>query len=104
MKTALICATMLVAAPVAVQAQTAPAEAAPAEAASATLNGDSPIEAIAADPAGKAAFEKHLPDMLAHPAYEQFKGMSLRQLAPLSGGIITDEKIAAVEAELKAAE
>jgi len=70
-------------------------------AAPAALNGDSPIEAIVATAAGKAAMEKHLPDVLTHAAYEQFKGMSLRALAPLSGGIITDEKIAALESDLK---
>lgn len=70
--------------------------------ASAALDGSSPIEAIAANPAGKAALDKNFPDLSAHPAYEQFKGMSLRDLAPLSGGIITDEKIAALEASLKA--
>jgi hypothetical protein len=70
--------------------------------ASAALDGSSPIEAIAADPAGKAALDKNFPDLTSHPAYEQFKGMSLRDIAPLSGGLITDEKIAALEATLKA--
>lgn len=106
MKTVLICAA-LVTAPFAANAQTAAPTAAPAPApaaaAPAVLNGDSPIEAIAATPAGKAALTKTFPDLLSHPAYEQFKGMSLRNLAPLSGGLITDEKIAAVEADLKAA-
>ncbi len=69
----------------------------------ATLNGDSPIEAIAASQAGKAALEARMPGVLAHAAYEQFKSMSLRALAPMSGGIITDEKISALEADLKAA-
>lgn len=85
-------------------AATPPAtDAPPLDAKPAKLDGDSPIAAIAATPAGKAALEKHLPVILAHPAYEQFKGMSLRALAPLSGGQLTDDKIAAVEADLKAA-
>jgi hypothetical protein len=83
--------------------EAAPAAAQAPAAAPAPLNGDSPIEAIAATPAGKAALEKHFPEILPHPAYEQFKAMSLRALAPLAGGIITDEKIAALEADLKAA-
>ena len=66
------------------------------------VNGDAPIEAVMATPAGKAAMEKVFPDIPGHVAYEQFKGMSLRQLAPLAGGLITDEKIAAFEAEVKA--
>lgn len=91
-----------VALPAAAQ-EAAPASAPAPAAAPAELNGDSPIEAIAATPAGKAALEKHFPEILPHPAYEQFKGMSLRALAPLAGGIITDEKIAAIEADMKAA-
>jgi hypothetical protein len=69
----------------------------------ATFNGDTPIETIAADPAGKAVLEKDLPHLLTHPSYETFKSMSLRQLEPYSGGALTDEQIAKVEADLKAA-
>lgn len=76
---------------------------APAPAAASALNGDSPIESVAATPAGKASLDKNFPGLLAHEAYEMFKGMSLRAVAPLSGGLITDEKIAIVEADLKAA-
>ena len=80
------------------------AEEAPVAApAAVALNGDSPIEAIAASETGKAALSKHLPGVLEHPGYEQFKGLSLRALAPLSAGIITEEKIALLETELKAA-
>ena len=108
MKTVLFCAAMLVSAPFAANAQTAPAAAAPAApaadapSASTVLNGDTPIETIAASAEGKAALNKEFPDLLTHPAYEQFKGMSLRALEPLSGGTITDEKIAAFEADVKA--
>ena len=80
--------------------------AAPAPAPSATpatLNGDTPIETIAADPTGKAVLEKDLPHLLTHPSYETFKSMSLRQLEPYSGGALTDEQIAKVDADLKAA-
>ncbi|MBU1273197.1 MAG: hypothetical protein KJ728_12010 [Alphaproteobacteria bacterium] len=63
---------------------------------------ESPIEALVNDPATKAVLEKHLPGMDKHPAYGQFKGMTLRQVAPYSQGHITDEKIAAIDADLKA--
>jgi hypothetical protein len=63
---------------------------------------ESPIEALVNDPATKAVLEKHLPGMDKHPAYGQFKAMTLRQVAPYSQGAITDEKIAAIEADLKA--
>ncbi|GLK50398.1 hypothetical protein GCM10017620_33720 [Brevundimonas intermedia] len=63
---------------------------------------ESPIEALVNDPATKAVLEKHLPGMDKHPAYGQFKAMTLRQVAPYSQGAITDEKIAAIDADLKA--
>ena len=80
-------------------AQTTPAPAPTTE----KLSIDWPIEALMADPVGKAVMDKEMPTLMSHPAYEQFKSMSLRQLQPYSGGAITDEKIAAVEAALEAA-
>ncbi|MFN3514704.1 MAG: hypothetical protein ACK41C_16790 [Phenylobacterium sp.] len=61
---------------------------------------NSPIADIAANEAGKAALEKNLPGITSHEAYDQFKGMTLKQLQPLSQGMITDDSIAAVQAEL----
>ncbi|HEU4959150.1 MAG TPA: hypothetical protein VFT56_01975 [Sphingomonas sp.] len=81
----------------------APAPALAQGAPSAPLNGDTPIETIAADPAGKMVLEKDLPHLLTHPSYETFKSMSLRQLEPYSGGALTDAQIAKVETDLKAA-
>lgn len=63
---------------------------------------ESTIEALMADPATKAVLEKHLPGIDKHPAYGQFKGMTLRQVAPFSQGHITPEKIAAIDTDLKA--
>ena len=102
MKTALLCAAALIAIPSMTMAQPQPSPT-PAATKPLEVTDDTPIEAIAAIPAGKAALEKTMPELLTHPAYEQFKGMSLRALAPLSGDIITAEKIAAVEASLRAA-
>ncbi len=61
---------------------------------------DSSIETIAADPKGRAALDAQFPGMLAHSSYPQFKGMTLKAVQPYSGGLITDERIAAVAAEL----
>ncbi|QKR99571.1 hypothetical protein F9288_07880 [Sphingomonas sp. CL5.1] len=84
------------AAPVA--AQTVPA------AASATKAGFSvdgtPIETLAGDPRSKAVIDKLMPQLLGHPAYEQFKTMTLAQLAPMSQGGITDELLKQVQDEL----
>lgn len=83
------------------QAPAAPAPAATA-AAAATLSADTPIETIVANPQGKAVLEKEMASLLAHPMFDSFKAMSLRQLQPYSSGAITDEKLAAVDAALKA--
>ena len=63
---------------------------------------DTPIEAIAADPAGKAVLDADFPGMLTHPAYDQFKGMSLTAVQPMSQGAITDEQMAKAKVDLAA--
>lgn len=77
--------------------------AAPASAvAPSVFNIDTPIEAIAADPKAKAALDAAFPGMTAHPMYEQFKGMSVKQLQPMASDQITDAGIAKLTAELAA--
>ncbi len=67
----------------------------------ASLSADNtPIADIAATPAGKAALDKNLPGLTTHGAYDQFKGMSLKQVQPLSGGAITDAQLKALQADL----
>jgi hypothetical protein len=93
---------LLLGAPVAVSAQTAPASApepAPAPA-PAKLTIDSSIETIAANPKGKAILDATFPGMLAHESYPMFKGMSLKQVQPYAGGKMTEEQVAKVAAEL----
>lgn len=67
---------------------------------------DTPIEALMADERAKAVVVKHFggQDVSQHPMYDQFKAMSLKAVAPFSQGMITDEmleKIAADLAEIK---
>lgn len=81
-------------------AQTAPA--APAATQAAAYSADTPLETVVADPAAKAVLDKTLPNLAKHPAFEQFKAMSLRQLQPYSQGAISDEALAKVDADLKA--
>lgn len=80
-------------------AQTA-APAAPAAAAAFSL--DTPIEALVADARSKAVLDKHLPGIDQHPAFEQFKALSLKALAPYSQGMITDDMLTKVAADLAA--
>ena len=63
---------------------------------------DSSIKYLLADPETAAILEKHLPGVAEHPARAQFEDMSLPEVAPMSGGAVTDEIIAAIDADLKA--
>ncbi len=71
-------------------------------ASTAALTLDSSIEALMADPAARAVVLASLPDIASSPGYDRFKVVSLRKLQPHSGGLITDEHLAAIEAGLKA--
>lgn len=62
---------------------------------------DTPIQQLAADAGARAVLDRELPGLTAHARYEQFKGISLKALKPFSGGLITDERLQAVEASLK---
>ena len=74
---------------------------APAAAASAAMSVENtPIETLAANEKAKAAIEKEFPGITTHEAYPQFKAMTLAQVAPMSQGMITDEKMKALQAEL----
>ncbi|WP_304169788.1 hypothetical protein [Phenylobacterium aquaticum] len=59
-----------------------------------------PIADLAAKPETKAILDKDVPGLTAHPAFDQFKGMTLKALQPMSGGQLTDDQIAAVQADL----
>lgn len=83
------------------QAAPAPAQTAPA----AKFNLDTPIETLAADEKASAVLTAGLGiDVTTHPAYDQFKGMSLRQVQPMSNGQVTEAMLASIEkglAEIK---
>lgn len=68
----------------------------------AALTLDTPVETLAANPAAKAVLDKHFPEMLSHPMYDQFKQMSLKQLQPLAQGQITNDMMTAAEKDLAA--
>jgi putative polyketide hydroxylase len=63
---------------------------------------DTPIEQIVAEPQGKAVLDANIPVLTGHDRYETFKTMSLRQLQPLSGGVISDAALEKTEAQLVA--
>lgn len=87
----------LVASPLSAQMPPPPA----ATQAPAGLTIDTAIGDIANIPEGKAVLDRHLPNLLSHPSYEQFRSLSLKQVQPYSNGGITDDQLTAIEAELK---
>ncbi|OQW71485.1 MAG: hypothetical protein BVN33_15875 [Proteobacteria bacterium ST_bin13] len=78
----------------------APATSGAAATAPAKLSIDSSIEQLVASPAGKAVLEGAIPGISSHPSYDSFKAMTLTQVQPYSGGVVTDEIIAKVTAGL----
>lgn len=89
MNRAIVFAALLagLAAPIAAQTTATPAPAA----VSSAFSIDSPIEQLVANAATKTVLDTDFPGLTAHPAYEQFKAMSLKQLQPYSNGVITDD-------------
>ena len=77
-------------------------DSAPATATAAAFSVDTPIEALMADERAKAVLAKHLPGIDQHPAYDQFKALSLKALAPFSQGLISDELLGKIAADLAA--
>lgn len=86
----LIAAALLMLTATPVLAQTAPA--APV-AAAAKLTVDSPIQDLLANDQAKAVLEANLPGISTRPDLDSFKALTLPQVAPYSGGLVTDEVI-----------
>jgi len=60
------------------------------------------IEALMADPKAKAVIDADLPGVSTHPLYDSFKSFTLGQLAPMSEGKITEDRLKKVAADLAA--
>ena len=73
---------------------------APAAAPAALSVEATPIEALVANPAAKAVLDKDIPGLTTHEAYDQFKSMTLTQVAPMSQGALTDDMLKTVQADL----
>ncbi|MFM7404470.1 MAG: hypothetical protein ACKO1N_10405 [Erythrobacter sp.] len=96
----LVLAAMMPALAIAQNNMPAPMPAAPAPAALFTI--DAPIEALMADERAKAVIVKYLAGIDQHPAYNDFKGLSLKTLAPFSQGLISEETLGKIAADLAA--
>ena len=112
MKTIVTLALIAIAAPA--LAQTAPtpapvptpapdAKAPVAAATPAALTIDTPIETLVANPKAKAVLTADLgADVSTHPMYDSFKSMSLKDVAPMSNGAISDATLAKIATDLAA--
>lgn len=103
MKTILIAGLVAASFSIAGAAMAADAPAAPAAAAApakALSMETTPIADLAAKPETKAVLDKHFPGMTTHPAFEEFKAMSVKQVQPMAQGAISDDAIAAAQADL----
>ncbi|WP_380879289.1 hypothetical protein ACFB49_21420 [Sphingomonas sp. DBB INV C78] len=88
---ALIAAPVVLAAPLYAQA------AAPA---SALSTASTTIGDLMDNAAAKAVLEKHLPDVVGSDQIEMAKGMTLRDIQQYAADVVTDAKLAAIDADL----
>lgn len=96
-------ATALLLSPVTlVAAEDAPAEA-PAKTAKYSID-QTPIGTLLDTPATKAILDKHLPGFSSNSQVEMARGMTLKQVQPFAGGMISDEALAKIDADLAVVE
>jgi len=84
-----------------------PAAAAGSAAAGAPAQGalsiDSRIRDLMANPATRPVMDKYFPKLTENSHYFMLEDMSVRDLAPISDGKLTEERLAKIQAELAAA-
>lgn len=100
LKLSLACASaiaLLAAAPAMAQAPAAPA-AAPAAAHYTTADTD--IGTLLDDPAAKAVLVKHIPDIANNEQMDMARSFTLRGIQQFAADTLTDEKLAAIDADL----
>jgi len=62
---------------------------------------DTPVDRIAATPNGKAILERDVPGLMASKEYPLFDDMSLSQIALMSGGRLSKDKLNLVQSDLQ---
>lgn len=100
MKRLIVAAMIAAALPAAAFAQGNTTTAAPAAPYYSTAG--STIGALLDNPATKAILAKYMPEVLADPRLPQALDMTLKQAQPYGPEVITDEKLAKMDEELKA--
>ena len=89
-------ALVSLAAPVAVAAK---ADAAVAKAPKYTT-AETDIGTLLDDPAAKAIIEKHIPGLTSNAQIEMARGLTLRAIQVYAAGDVTDDRLAAIDADL----
>jgi hypothetical protein len=102
MKFASLAALGLAVAAIAIPAAAQDAAPAAPSAPAALFSVETPIEALVADARAKAVLDKYLPGIDQVPQYDMFKAMSLKAIAPYSQGMISDDLLAKIGADLAA--
>jgi hypothetical protein len=62
---------------------------------------DTPIGDILDNPAAKAILQRHLPDVVSSDQIDMARGMTLVSIQSYSPDVITDAKLAAIDADFK---
>ena len=62
---------------------------------------ESTIQELLDNPTSRAFMEANMDELVNHPMLGMIKGMSLKSVAPFSGGKLTDELLAKIDLELK---
>ena len=100
LKTLAIAATLVLANAAPVLAD-APAPVA-AEKKQAYSTAETTLGVLLEDPAAKAIIDKHIPGLTDNPSISLAAGMTLKALQAMAGDKVTDEMLAAVDADFKA--
>jgi hypothetical protein len=100
----LLIAALLIATPASAQAPAAPAQTTPAQGAPATPYSveTTKIGTLLDTPALLVIFKKHLPEIVANPQVDQGRGLTLPEIVQYVPDIVTPEKLAVIDTELKA--
>ena len=61
---------------------------------------DTEIGTLLDDPAAKAIVEKHIPGMTTNPQLDMARSMTLRAIQPYASTDVTEERLAAIDADL----
>lgn len=60
-----------------------------------------PLGTLLDAPAARAVLEKHLPELLESEQIEMARGLTLKALQQYAAEVVTDEKLAAIDADLQ---